>query len=223
MLWKRFRDVPLTIAALLHDVVEDSEVTIAHIEQLFGSQVSFIVDSVTKTQLVYDASNKEFSDSLSKLLWGGMQDVRCLLVKLADRDDNLRSLDVLRPERQIRMAFETQAIYQPVSEMLNYQKASCVEDCGHAFQIFLAKHHLTDSLRLKTYLYSQSFREFDEQTYQLIYQNTANIIWKIEDTQMLKELLREEGMGNRIEILGMTTNEGCEQVRFRFRSGTLLP
>lgn len=112
-------DTASVCAALLHDVVEDTDVTEKDIEQLFGAEVAFLVDGVTKLGKVNFASKEDRqAESFRKMLVAMARDIRVLLVKLADRLDNMRTLEHMKPESQERIAAETMEIYAPLAGRL---------------------------------------------------------------------------------------------------------
>ena len=124
---------PATIACgLLHDVVEDTDATIEDIEHLFGEDVAKIVDSLTKIQRMklsrMTAADFEAEDH-RKIFLGMARDVRVIIVKLADRLHNLRTLDSLSPERQKALAKETIEVFTPIAHRLGiYTMQSELED-----------------------------------------------------------------------------------------------
>ncbi|MBC8145921.1 MAG: bifunctional (p)ppGpp synthetase/guanosine-3',5'-bis(diphosphate) 3'-pyrophosphohydrolase, partial [bacterium] len=111
------RELPLDdvsiAAALLHDVVEDTDYTIEDIRAEFGATVAEIVDGVTKISGVFNSHVITQAASYRKLLLSMVNDVRVILVKFADRLHNLRTLEFLPPHKQQRMARETLDIYAP--------------------------------------------------------------------------------------------------------------
>ncbi len=113
-----------TIAvALLHDVVEDTETTHHEIEQLFGSEISSLVEGLTKIKRL-DLVTKEAAqaENLRKLLLAISKDIRVLLVKLADRLHNMRTLEFMRPDKRERIAQETLDIYAPLAGRMGMQE-----------------------------------------------------------------------------------------------------
>ena len=118
-------DAETLVAAILHDVVEDTEVPLARIEQEFGRGVARLVDGVTKMGLI-DAQVPEGrgsrerlkAESLRKLLLAMAEDVRVVLIKLADRLHNMRTLKYLEPDKRRRIARETLEIYAPLANRL---------------------------------------------------------------------------------------------------------
>jgi len=115
-------DASSVCAALLHDVVEDCEVDVSDIETVFGDEVAFLVDGVTKLGKVNFASREDRqAESFRKMLVAMARDIRVLLVKLADRLDNMRTLDHMSPAAQERIARETLEIYAPLAGRLGIQ------------------------------------------------------------------------------------------------------
>ena len=112
-------DAETYAAALLHDVVEDTGVTIDEIKENFGETVAFLVNGVTKLKGIKSVSTEEAHlESLRKMLLAMAQDVRVVLIKLADRLHNMRTLNYLPPEKQKEIARETMDIYVPLAHRL---------------------------------------------------------------------------------------------------------
>lgn len=117
-------DTATIATALLHDVVEDTEVTIGEIEKAFGPEIARMVDGVTKIskrELAPDADGR--AENFAKFLLATAKDVRVLLVKLADRLHNMRTLHYIsKPEKRERIALETMEVYAPMSARIGVQK-----------------------------------------------------------------------------------------------------
>jgi GTP pyrophosphokinase len=118
-------DPPVVVAGLLHDTVEDTDVTLEELRKEFGPEVARLVDGVTKLSQIADVTghrnrdlDKQEAESLRKMFLAMGEDVRIVLIKLADRLHNMRTLHGLRREKQIRIARETLDIFAPLANRL---------------------------------------------------------------------------------------------------------
>lgn len=112
-------DGPSVVAGILHDTVEDSELTVLELTERFGREVAMLVDGVTKLgKIPYLSRRENQAVSFRKLLVAMSRDIRVLLVKLCDRVDNMRTLDAMPPSGQRRIAQETADIYAPLARLL---------------------------------------------------------------------------------------------------------
>lgn len=139
-------DLPTLLAALLHDVVEDTDVDSAAIAERFGKQVADLVDGLTKLDKVeLQTATQAQAENFRKMLLAMSQDVRVILVKLADRLHNMQTLEAMRPDKQKRIARETLEIYAPIANRLGLNPI----------------YHELEDLSLK-YLYPNRHRVIDK-------------------------------------------------------------
>lgn len=115
-------DVPSVCAGLLHDCVEDTSATSEDIGRLFGTEVQFLVEGVTKLgQIPWHTREERQAENFRKMLLAMARDIRVILIKLADRVDNMRTLQHMPREKQERIARETMEIYTPLANRLGIQ------------------------------------------------------------------------------------------------------
>ena len=107
------------ISALLHDCIEDTDSTYDDIARLFGATVADIVDGVTKlTRVTFSTMEEEQMENLRKMLFAMSRDIRVILIKIADRLHNMRTMEYQTPEKQKKKSFETMEIYAPIAHRL---------------------------------------------------------------------------------------------------------
>ncbi len=127
----RFKvDLASITAAILHDVVEDTETPLTEIEQLFGKQVADLVDGMTKIgKIEFRSTQERLAENFRKMLFAMAKDVRVILIKLADRLHNMRTIEALPPPKRRRITQETLDIYAPLASRLGiYGIKSELED-----------------------------------------------------------------------------------------------
>ena len=184
-------DAVTIVAALLHDVLEDTETTPETIEQEFGEGVLHLVEGVTKLKLTVDpeasprqkraAESARSAESLRKMLLAMAQDVRVMVIKLADRLHNMRTLDALPTTRQVRIAQETLDVYAPLAARLG---------------IWQLKWQLED-LSFKV-LHPTEFGRISDMVAKTRGEREGQVN---EGIEKLRARLRERGLGN-AEIMG---------------------
>lgn len=122
------------ISALLHDTVEDTDVTLEDVEKMFGEKVSRIIDGLTKIDEISDSNSTAQSATLKKVILTLSDDVRVILIKLADRLHNMRTMDIMPREKQLRIASETLFLYAPLAFKLGlYSMKSELEDLSFKY------------------------------------------------------------------------------------------
>jgi guanosine-3',5'-bis(diphosphate) 3'-pyrophosphohydrolase len=123
-------DIPSIVTSLLHDVVEDTAASIMEVEQHFGSEVARLVDGMTKvSKITFSSREEKQAENFRKMIMAMGRDIRVVLIKLADRLHNMRTLNHLSPERQVEISRETIEIYAPLAHRLGiYWLKSELED-----------------------------------------------------------------------------------------------
>ena len=155
------------IAAFLHDVVEDTDYTIEDIRHLFGNGVAFLVNVVTKQKKEEYEHSKQI-DNYQQMLSSVQYDIRALLIKLADRLHNMRTLSSMRPDKQMKIAGETDYFYAPLANRLGlYHIKTELENLSFQYRCPLQYAHLEELLnaeRLKTEANIKHFIEMIDET-----------------------------------------------------------
>ncbi len=169
------------ICALLHDTVEDTEVTLEDVERAFGPEIAHIVDGLTKISTVIDSNTSTAqAENFKKILLTLADDPRVILIKLADRMHNMRTLDSMSREKQLKIASETVFIYAPLA---------------HRLGLYNIKSEMED-LSMK-YTEQQTYREIAKKLKETKRDRTRYIN---EFIKPIKEVLQEEGLS--FEIFG---------------------
>jgi guanosine-3',5'-bis(diphosphate) 3'-pyrophosphohydrolase len=144
-------DAVAIAAGLLHDSVEDTSVTIVDIRKEFGEQVAHIVEGVTKiSQIDFATREEQQAENLRKMMLAMVDDIRVVLIKLADRLHNMRTLEHLTPERQQKIAKETLEIYGPIAHRLGMGKIRGeLEDLGFRYLDPLTYQQVHDAVEAR--------------------------------------------------------------------------
>jgi GTP pyrophosphokinase len=166
------------ICALLHDVVEDTDYTLEDIDRLFGPKIASIIDGLTKISGVFDANTTQQAENFRRILLTLSDDVRVILIKIADRLHNMRTLYSMPVHKQMKIASETIYLFAPLA---------------HRLGLYAIKTELED-LSLK-YLYPKAYEELSTKL-------RENELKRMEFLEMFKEPIRErlDGMGMNYEV-----------------------
>lgn len=136
------------VSSLLHDVVEDTEMEISDIEREFGPKVAKIIDGLTKISGVFDYGTSQQAENFRKMILTLSDDVRVILIKLADRLHNMRTLDSMPREKQLKIASETIYLYAPLAHRLGlYAIKSELEDLYLKYTDFETYKFIADKIK----------------------------------------------------------------------------
>jgi len=222
-LWQLYQDLDLTIAGLLHDTIEDcEEVAIENIYKKFGPVAGFLVDSVTKRRGYFYQHEEIIEDHIERLLWAGQKDVRVILLKLADREHNIGTVDHVPEHKQVRMAFETQAIYEPLRRALNFGKVSSVKTAAKRYHSLLANYHNADPKALKEKIFGESFKNFKTDLFNEVYTKSHNVTWEITDRKLFDSLCRDESFAKNTQLSSLWTDGKNFKAHFRFLGAKII-
>ncbi|HZH96736.1 MAG TPA: HD domain-containing protein, partial [Flavisolibacter sp.] len=123
-----------SICAMLHDTVEDTDVALEDIQREFGNEIAKIVDGLTKISTVVDVNASQQADNFRKILLTLTDDPRVIIIKLADRLHNMRTLDSMRTEKQLKISSETIYVYAPLAHRMGlYNIKTELEDLSMKF------------------------------------------------------------------------------------------
>lgn len=157
-----FDDVSTLVAAFLHDVLEDTPVTSDELEQKFGKEVLELVEGVTKLDKIkFVSAEDEQAENLRKMFFAMAKDYRVIIIKLADRLHNMRTLDALKPEKQIKIATQSLKIYAPLAGRLGLSFVKCeLEDLAMRYLYPDDYYELVEFIKTK----SKERQQFIEKT-----------------------------------------------------------
>lgn len=147
-----FDDVSTLVAAFLHDVLEDTPVTSDELEQKFGKEVLELVEGVTKLDKIkFVSAEDEQAENLRKMFFAMAKDYRVIIIKLADRLHNMRTLDALKPEKQIKIATQSLKIYAPLAGRLGLSFVKCeLEDLAMRYLYSDDYYELVEFIKTKS-------------------------------------------------------------------------
>ncbi|QCX52250.1 bifunctional (p)ppGpp synthetase/guanosine-3',5'-bis(diphosphate) 3'-pyrophosphohydrolase [Elizabethkingia sp. JS20170427COW] len=151
-------------AALLHDVIEDSEYTYEDLNRIFGKEIADIVQGLTKISIMNNQNISVQSENYRKLLMTLAEDFRVILIKIADRLHNMRTLDSMRPDKQKKIASETVYIYAPLAHRLGlYNIKSELEDLSLKYNNPEVYQDISDKLNLAKESREKYIEEFKQE------------------------------------------------------------
>ena len=162
------------IAALLHDVVEDTPVELSDIEKRFGSDVAFLVKVVTKQKKQQYEMSKQL-DNFKQMLDSVHYDIRAILIKLADRLNNMRTLDSMRPDKQMKIAGETDYFYAPLANRLGlYNIKTELENLSFQYRCPQEFNTIVEHLKADEREYSARIKTFTDRISIILSQNDVS-------------------------------------------------
>src|SRR5258705_250048 len=153
-------DAVAIAAGLLHDVVEDTLTPIERIQELFGAEVAHVVEGVTKISAIpFSSSEERQAENFRKMLLAMVDDIRVILVKLADRLHNMRTLSHLPEDKRLKIAQETRDIYAPIANRLGMSKVKNELD---ELSFRYLEHQSYEALRAKVDAKRRATAEFTD-------------------------------------------------------------
>ncbi len=203
-------DSAMVIAALLHDVVEDTKVEIEEIRGMFGEDVAHLVDGLTKIDKIRDAElipshsdEKLVVSALTfrKMLLASIEDVRVLVVKLCDRLHNMMTLDALSPPKQHRISEETLVVYAPIAHRLGISfLKNLLEDLSFAYLFPDEKRVINSYLDENYHAIQLSLNHFRENVHKLLLQNgflseDFEILGRVKHSYSIYLKMQRKGIG----------------------------
>jgi len=149
------------VCALLHDTVEDTHITLEDVEDLFGEKVRLIIDGLTKIPEVFDENASVQAENFRKMVLTISDDIRVVLIKLADRLHNMRTLSSMRQDKQIKIASETKFLYAPLSHRLGlYSIKNELEDLAFRYTEPVVYQDVQDKLKSSKDARNRFIRKF---------------------------------------------------------------
>jgi guanosine-3',5'-bis(diphosphate) 3'-pyrophosphohydrolase len=149
------------ICALLHDTVEDTHITLQDVEDLFGPKVRLIIDGLTKIPEVFDENASIQAENFRKMILTLSEDIRVVLIKLADRLHNMRTLGSMVPDKQLKIASETKFLYAPLAHRLGlYLIKGELEDLAMLYTDAEVYHSIESSLKSTQDVRNRFIRRF---------------------------------------------------------------
>ncbi len=151
------------ICALLHDTVEDTHITLDDVEDLFGPKIRLIIDGLTKIPEVFDENASVQAENFRKMILTISDDIRVVLIKLADRLHNMRTLQSMRHDKQVKIASETKFLYAPLAHRLGlYSVKSELEDLAFRYTEPTIYKEIEDKLKSSQDARNRFIRKFTQ-------------------------------------------------------------
>lgn len=151
------------ICALLHDTVEDTHITLDDVEDLFGPKIRLIIDGLTKIPEVFDENASVQAENFRKMILTISDDIRVVLIKLADRLHNMRTLASMRHDKQVKIASETKFLYAPLAHRLGlYSVKSELEDLAFRYTEPVVYKEIEDKLKSSQDARNRFIRKFTQ-------------------------------------------------------------
>jgi GTP pyrophosphokinase len=151
------------VSALLHDIVEDTEYSLEDIENHFGSKIASIVDGLTKISGVFDKNSSFQAENFRKMLLTLSDDVRVILIKLADRLHNMRTLDALPVHKQLKISAETLYLYAPLAHRMGFYAIKTeLEDLSLKYRYPNVFNELSENIKKKQKSHQEFIEEFSK-------------------------------------------------------------
>ncbi|MBN2273250.1 MAG: bifunctional (p)ppGpp synthetase/guanosine-3',5'-bis(diphosphate) 3'-pyrophosphohydrolase [Bacteroidales bacterium] len=160
------------VSSLLHDIVEDTDYTLEDITNHFGEKIASIVDGLTKISGVFDKNSSFQAENFRKMLLTLSDDVRVILVKLADRLHNMRTLDALPTHKQLKISAETLYLYAPLAHRMGFYAIKTeLEDLSLKYRYPKIYRELEESIKLKAKSHQEFIKEFSKPIHEQLSKN----------------------------------------------------
>lgn len=168
-------DIPTVVSALLHDVVEDTDITKEEIGTMFGEEIGYLVEGVTKlTKMTYNTKEERIAENMRKMVIAMAKDIRVIIIKLADRLHNMRTLEYMSDLKKREKALETIEIYAPIANRLGIFKIKWeLEDLSLRFLDPDGYYNLVEKVSMKRKAREEYIKSVSEMLKEKL--NTMNI------------------------------------------------
>ena len=189
-------DLPTVVTALLHDIVEDTEVTLEEIRKNFGEEVAHLVEGVTKVSRLDFVSREEWqAENVRKMLLAMVDDLRVIFIKLADRLHNMRTLQFLSPEKQHRVSLETLEIYAPLAHRMGMGKIRGeLEDMAFAYLDPIANQEIRNEVESKRAAGEEFLKDVAAMISRRLEENAiqARVEWRIKRLYSIHQKMKRQ-------------------------------